>query len=55
MHIHHNKKNYEVEAKVEGMENLTGPCGTASTIRVLVIMPFQGFFKQREHSPVVDE
>lgn len=44
MHIHHNKKNYEVEAKVEGIETLTGPWGTVSAIRVLVIMPFQGIF-----------
>jgi hypothetical protein len=44
MHIHHNKKNYDVEARVEGVESLTGPWGTVSAIRVLVIMPFQGIF-----------
>jgi hypothetical protein len=44
MHIHHNKKNYEVEAKVEGVESLTGPWGTVTAIRVLVLMPFQGIF-----------
>lgn len=44
MQIHHNQKNYEVEAKVEGVESLTGPWGTVSAIRVLVIMPFQGIF-----------
>lgn len=44
MQIHHNKKNYDVEAHVEGVETLTGPWGTVSAIRVLVIMPFQGIF-----------
>jgi len=64
MHIHHNKKNYEVEAKVEGMETLTGPWGTVSAIRVLVIMPFQGIFlnegnihvwltNDRDHTPLM--
>jgi len=64
MNIHHNKKNYEVEAKVEGVESLTGPWGTVSAIRVLVIMPFQGIFlnegnirvwltNDREHSPLM--
>jgi hypothetical protein len=64
MQIHHNKKNYEVEAKVEGVESLTGPWGTVSAIRVLVIMPFQGIFlnegnirvwltNDREHAPLM--
>jgi hypothetical protein len=64
MQIHHNKKNYEVEAKVEGVESLTGPWGTVPAIRVLVIMPFQGIFlnegnirvwltKDRTHTPLM--
>lgn len=64
MNIHHNKKNYEVEAKVEGVETLTGPWGTVSAIRVLVIMPFQGIFlnegnirvwltNDRDHTPLM--
>ena len=64
MHIHHNKKNYEVAAKVEGEETLTGPWGTVSAIRVLVIMPFQGIFlnegnilvwltNDHEHTPLM--
>jgi hypothetical protein len=64
MHIHHNKKNYEVEAKVEGVETLKGPWGNVSAIRVLVIMPFQGIFlnegnirvwltNDRDHAPLM--
>jgi hypothetical protein len=64
MQIHHNKKNYEVEAKVEGLESLTGPWGTVPAIRVLVIMPFQGIFlnegnirawltNDRDHTPLM--
>jgi len=64
MNIHHNKKNYEVEAKVEGLESLTGPWGTVPAIRVLVIMPFQGIFlnegnirvwltNDRDHTPLM--
>lgn len=64
MQIHHNKKNYDVEAKVEAVESLQGPWGTVPTIRVLVIMPFQGIFlnegnirvwltNDRHHTPLM--
>jgi hypothetical protein len=64
MQIHHNKKNYEVEARVEALETLTGPWGSVSAIRVLVIMPFQGIFlnegnirvwltNDRNHTPLM--
>lgn len=44
MHIHHNKKNYKIEVKVEGVEAITGPWGTLPAIRVLMMMPFEGIF-----------
>jgi len=42
--IHHDKKNYEVEVKVEEIEPLIGPWGRVETIRLLAIMPFRGIF-----------
>lgn len=64
MSIHHDKKIYEIKAKVEGVESLKGPWGTMSALRVLVIMPFQGIFlnegnirvwltNDREHTPLM--
>jgi hypothetical protein len=44
LHIHHNKENYQIEARVEGVEAVAGPWGTVSAIRVLVITPSQGIF-----------
>lgn len=44
INIHHDKKNYKLEAVVEGTERLSGSWGDADTVRVLVIMPFQGIF-----------
>lgn len=64
MHIHHNKKNYKIQVKVEGVEALTGPWGTRPAIRVLMMMPIEGLFlnegnirvwltKDRDHTPLV--
>jgi hypothetical protein len=44
MNVHHDKKNYKVEVRVEGLETLEGPWGKVETARVLAIMPFQGIF-----------
>lgn len=44
MNVHHDKKNRPVEVRVEGAETLEGSWGKAETMRVLVIMPFQGLF-----------
>ncbi|RMH06945.1 MAG: DUF3108 domain-containing protein, partial [Nitrospirae bacterium] len=40
--IHHDRKNYRVEVRVEARERLAGPWGEVETIRVLAVMPFQG-------------
>lgn len=42
--VHHDKKNYRLEVRVEGIERLKGPWGEVETVRVLAIMPFQGIF-----------
>ncbi|RMH06961.1 MAG: DUF3108 domain-containing protein, partial [Nitrospirae bacterium] len=42
--IHHDRKNYRVEVRVEARERLAGPWGEVETIRVLAVMPFQGIF-----------
>lgn len=44
LNVHHEKKNYRLEVRVEGIETLQGPWGTVETLRVLAIMPFQGIF-----------
>ena len=42
--IHHDKKNYDVEVRVEAIESLSGSWGELETIRVLAVMPFRGIF-----------
>ena len=42
--VHHDKKNYRLELRVEGMEKVRGPLGEFDTIRILAIMPFKGLF-----------
>jgi hypothetical protein len=42
--VHHDKKTYKLEVRVEGVEKITGPWGTVEAVRVLAIMPFQGIF-----------
>lgn len=44
MNVHHDKKNYKLEVRVEAIETLEGSWGKAETARVLAIMPFQGIF-----------
>jgi len=44
LHVHHDKKNYEIEVKVEGVELLAGPWGEVEAIRFEAVMPFRGIF-----------
>jgi hypothetical protein len=44
MNVYHDKKNRPVEVRVEDIETIEGAWGKAETVRVLVIMPFQGLF-----------
>lgn len=44
MTVHHDKKNYKMEVRVEALETVEGRWGKAETARVVVIMPFQGIF-----------
>ena len=44
MNVHHDKKNYKLEVRVEGLEMIEGRWGKTQTARVLAIMPFQGIF-----------
>lgn len=44
LNIHHDKKNYKLEVVAEAIERLSGSWGEADTVRLLVIMPFQGIF-----------
>lgn len=42
--VHHDKKNYKVEVRIEGVETVNGPWGTVEALRLLAVMPFQGIF-----------
>lgn len=42
--VHHDKKNYKMDVRVEGLETVEGIWGKRETARVVVIMPFQGIF-----------
>jgi hypothetical protein len=44
MNVHHDTKNYKLNVLVEKVETIRGPWGERETVRVLVIMPFQGIF-----------
>ena len=44
MTVHHDKKNYKMEVRVEALETVEGVWGARQTARVVVIMPFQGIF-----------
>lgn len=44
MNVHHDKKNYKLQVRVEDVEDVEGSWGKVKTARVLVIMPFQGIF-----------
>jgi hypothetical protein len=42
--LHHDKKNYRVEVRVEGVERVKAPWGWVDAVRALVVIPFQGIF-----------
>jgi Protein of unknown function (DUF3108) len=44
LNVHHDKKNRQVEVRVENIEMLEGAWGRVETAQVLVIMPFKGIF-----------
>jgi Protein of unknown function (DUF3108) len=44
LNVHHDKKNYRLEVRVEGYEKVPSPWGEVEAVRVLAIMPFQGIF-----------
>lgn len=44
MTVHHDKKNYKMDVRVEALETLEGVWGKRQTARVVVLMPFQGIF-----------
>ena len=44
MNVHHDKKNYKLNVRVEEVESIEGSWGKSEAARVLVIMPFQGIF-----------
>ncbi|GKS58980.1 hypothetical protein YTPLAS18_25070 [Nitrospira sp.] len=44
LNVHHDKKNYTLEVRVEGIEQLEGRWGRQEAVRLLVVMPFQGIF-----------
>ena len=44
MTVHHDKQNHKLNVLVEKIETIRGAWGTLETIRVLVVMPFQGIF-----------
>lgn len=44
MTVHHDKKNYKMDVRVEALETVEGAWGKRQTARVVVIMPFQGIF-----------
>jgi hypothetical protein len=44
INVHHDKKNYKLEVRVEQIETLKGPWGALQAVRLLVVMPFQGIF-----------
>jgi Protein of unknown function (DUF3108) len=44
LNLHHDRKNYRIEVRVEGVERLSTRWGDMEAVRVLVVMPFQGIF-----------
>jgi hypothetical protein len=44
LNVHHDKKNRQVEVRVENLETLEGAWGRVETAQVVVIMPFKGLF-----------
>ena len=44
LNVYHDKKNRQVEVRVENIETLEGAWGRVETAQVVVIMPFKGLF-----------
>jgi Protein of unknown function (DUF3108) len=44
LNVHHDKKNRQVEVRVEKLETLEGVWGRVETAQLVVIMPFKGIF-----------
>ena len=44
LNVYHDKKNRQVEVRVESIEMLEGAWGRVETAQVIVIMPFKGLF-----------
>jgi hypothetical protein len=44
LNVHHDRKNYRLEVRVEGTEKVPSPWGEIEAVRVLAIMPFRGLF-----------
>jgi uncharacterized protein DUF3108 len=44
LNVHHDKKNRQIEVRVEKIETLEGVWGRVETAQVVVIMPFKGLF-----------
>jgi uncharacterized protein DUF3108 len=44
LNVYHDKKNRQVEVRVENIETLEGTWGRVETAQVVVIMPFKGLF-----------
>jgi hypothetical protein len=42
--VHHDRKNYRLEVRVESLERVKAPWGEVETVRVLAVMPFKGIF-----------
>jgi hypothetical protein len=44
LNVHHDRKNYRLEVRVEGLDKVPSPWGEIEAVRVLAIMPFRGLF-----------
>lgn len=44
MNVHHDTKNYTLDFLVEKLQTIRGAWGELETVRVLVVIPFQGIF-----------
>ena len=44
MNVHHDRKNYRLEVRIEGVEKMKAPWGEVETLRILAVMPFKGIF-----------
>jgi hypothetical protein len=44
LNVYHDKRNRQVQVRVENIETVEGVWGKAETAQVVVIMPFKGLF-----------